>query len=212
MSSFVAWPRPSATASNTLCPGRNAGSCETIASFNCCRAPRLAVVPRGKPLDDFQETGFPGAVAPDQSDALAGLDHEIDAIEQRHMAVKPATAVIAGGGAIDGRRGAGASGRGALRRLAHLDRGVAREQAPSARDDRHVDHLAGRSANGRAPLGSGLSRSRRSRASRGATSFGGGRVLLVHDGHCPGWMQLAPRKPKLARILRTMRRNTSQSP
>jgi len=28
-----------------------------------------------------------GSIPPDQSDSLAALDHEIDAIEQRHMAV-----------------------------------------------------------------------------------------------------------------------------
>jgi len=41
----------------------------------------------GEALDDFQEAGTCRAVPPDQSDSLAGFDHEIDAIEQRHMAV-----------------------------------------------------------------------------------------------------------------------------
>jgi len=51
------------------------------------RAPDLAVIGLRQPLDDFQEAGFSGAVAPDQADALAGLDDQIDVIEQRYVAV-----------------------------------------------------------------------------------------------------------------------------
>jgi len=51
------------------------------------RAPDLAVIGRGEPLDDREEAGLAAAVASDQADALAGLDHEIDMIEQGHMAV-----------------------------------------------------------------------------------------------------------------------------
>jgi len=51
------------------------------------RAPDLAFVRRRPALDDLQEAGFAGAVAPDQADTLAGLDDQIDVIEQRYVAV-----------------------------------------------------------------------------------------------------------------------------
>jgi hypothetical protein len=51
------------------------------------RSPDLAVIRRRQAVDDLQEAGFAGAVAPDQADTLAGLDDQIDAIEQRYVAV-----------------------------------------------------------------------------------------------------------------------------
>ncbi len=68
-------------------PGPERGLLRNARQLQLRRAPDLAVIGRGKALDDSQETGLAGAVAPDQADALAGLDHEIDTIEQRHMAV-----------------------------------------------------------------------------------------------------------------------------
>jgi len=68
-------------------PGPERGLLRNARQLQLRRAPDLAVIGRGKALDDIQEAGFAGAVAADQADALAGLDDEIDTIEQRHMAV-----------------------------------------------------------------------------------------------------------------------------
>ena len=45
-----------------------------------------AVVGLVQPSQDFQQRGFAGAVAPDQRHALAAVERETGAIEQRHMA------------------------------------------------------------------------------------------------------------------------------
>ena len=50
------------------------------------RAPDFAVICGGDAVDELQQARFPGAIAPDQADALARFDHQIDMIEQRHMA------------------------------------------------------------------------------------------------------------------------------
>ena len=50
-------------------------------------APCLAVIGGGRALDQPQQAGLAGAVTADQADAFARLDHQVDVIEQRHMAI-----------------------------------------------------------------------------------------------------------------------------
>jgi hypothetical protein len=51
------------------------------------RHPHLAVVRARTALDDPQQARLPGAVAPDEADVLARLDHEVGVVEQRHVAI-----------------------------------------------------------------------------------------------------------------------------
>ena len=52
------------------------------------RAPQLAVVRDGGAVNEPQQARLAGAVAADQTNAFARLDHQIDMVEQRHVAVR----------------------------------------------------------------------------------------------------------------------------
>ncbi len=50
-------------------------------------APHLARIRRVDPGDDLEQAGLAGAIAPDQTDTLPGLDHQRGAVKQRPMAI-----------------------------------------------------------------------------------------------------------------------------
>ena len=52
------------------------------------RAPQFAVIRGGSAVNEPQQARLAGAVAADQTDAFARLDHQIDVIEQRHVTVR----------------------------------------------------------------------------------------------------------------------------
>jgi hypothetical protein len=52
------------------------------------RDPQLALVERGGTGQHLQQRRFPGAVAPDQRDPLAGIELQFGAVEQRAMSVR----------------------------------------------------------------------------------------------------------------------------
>ena len=56
-------------------------------------APDLAVVERNFTADDFEQARLARAVAADQADALAALDHQIGMVEQRDVAECEASAI-----------------------------------------------------------------------------------------------------------------------
>ena len=52
------------------------------------RAPDRAGIGRNLARHHFQEAGFPRAVAPDERDALPGLDPQVSRFEERQMSVR----------------------------------------------------------------------------------------------------------------------------
>ena len=50
------------------------------------RAPHTAIVGLRRTGNDLEQAGFAGAVAADQADPFARLQHQVGVVEQRHMA------------------------------------------------------------------------------------------------------------------------------
>ncbi len=66
---------------------REDGLLRDAGELQCGREPEPAVVGSCATLDDFQQARLAGAVAPDEADVLARLDHQVRMIEQRDVAV-----------------------------------------------------------------------------------------------------------------------------
>ena len=75
------------TASKTSDPASNAGSCATLATWAPGASHTLPSSGARAALDDAQQARLAGAVAADEADALARLDHQVGVVEERHVAV-----------------------------------------------------------------------------------------------------------------------------